>query len=181
MKIWALLSAAFAGWVEIVRGEADWRRHFVITMPGLVTALVLFLVFAFLSVVVASTSVGIPTLSGFIAVMLVQALGIAALVIGLYATRMMVPTEAKLLDALVPGVYLLVLYIILGTILSLFGGAVLLLLWAIMAVLLYRLGRMAAGWSLGVSVGFALLTLVLLVGMPLTLYMLTGPTAAPAA
>lgn len=181
MKSWALLGEAFSGWVKIVRGQADWREHFSLSGAGAATAFVIFVVFAFVSVILASLSVGMPTLSGFIAVMLVQGLGIVALALGLYFTRLMVPTTTPFLDSFVPGIYALVLYLILGTILSLIGGPALVVLWAVLAALLFRLGRVTALWSIGVAIGFALLTLVLLVGMPLTLYMLTGPTVGPAA
>jgi len=180
MKIWALCREAMRGWIRIVRGDDTWRDHFRLTAAGLATALVLFAVLAFLAIALASFSVGVPVLSGFIAAMLVQALSILALVVSALMTRRAVPVAAPLLDLLVPGTYAMVFYLVLGMALSLVGGPVLMLLWLALALLLFRLGRAAAGWSIGVSAGFATLTLVLLVGMPLILYMLTGPVAVPA-
>ncbi|UXN73916.1 hypothetical protein N8D56_00545 [Devosia sp. A8/3-2] len=50
MKLWAALANAFAGWVKIARGDADWRIHFAFTAPGLVTAILIYFFFAFLAV-----------------------------------------------------------------------------------------------------------------------------------
>jgi len=179
MKSWTALGEAFTGWMKIVRGEAEWERHFALTPAGLTTGLVLYALFAFLSIALASFAVGVPTIVGFVAAMLVQGLSVTALLVGVYGTRMVVPTDEPLLVTLVPGVYALVFYLIVGTALSLVGGPALLFLWVLLAFLLYRLGRVAARWSVGVAAAFSALTLALLVGMPMTLYMLTGPVAAP--
>lgn len=180
MKIWVALSNAFFGWLMLARGDAGWRQRFVLTHSGLVTALVLFVFFALISIALAAIGVNLPTVEGFIAGLLVQGLYIVALLVGIVGTRRAVPIAVPVLDLMVPGLYALVFYLILGTALSLLGGFALLVLWALLGFLLYRLGRMAAGWSVGVSVAFAVLTMALLVGMPMTLYMLTGPVAAPA-
>lgn len=180
MKIWAALSDAFRGWLNIVRGEGGWQQHFSLTFAGLATALVIFVFFALLSIAVAAIGINTPTLAGFAAGLVVQCLSILALFIGATATRRAVPTAQPLLALMVPGLYALIAYLILGTILSVFGGFALLVLWLGLGYLFYRLARMAALWSIGVSVAFAVLTMALLVGMPMTLYMLTGPVAAPA-
>lgn len=180
MKIWAALSDAFSGWLMLARGDAGWQARFALTPAGLATALVLFVFFALLSIALASIGVNLPTMEGFFAGLLVQGLSLVALLVGVFGTRRAVPVETPVLDSMVPGVYALVFYLVLGTLLSLLGGLALLVLWALLGFLLYRLGRMAAGWSIGVSIAFAVLTMALLVGMPMTLYMLTGPVAVPA-
>ena len=179
MKIWAALTEALAGWIAIIRGEADWIRHFTISAAGLVTALVLFLFFALLSVALASANVGMPSFFGLIIAILVQSLSIVALLGGIFFTRKMVPVETGVMTLLVPGIYALIAYLVVGTILSLIAGPVLILLWAGLAFLLFCLGWRAGGWNIGVAAAFAVLTMVLLVGMPVTLYMVLGPVAAP--
>lgn len=176
MKVWTILREAYAGWVKIVRGDISWPGHFRLTPSGLVTALAIFAITAFLSIAFAAAGIGVPALPGFIAAMLVQALACLALVLGVIITRQAVPSQAPLISILVPGIYALVAYLVLGTLLSLIGGPLLIVLWLALAYLLYRLARVAAGWTFGVSLAFATLTLALLVGMPLTLYTLTGPT-----
>ncbi|WEJ32651.1 hypothetical protein [Devosia sp. SD17-2] len=180
MKIWGALSAAFTGWMKILRGDASWQQHFAITPAGLATALVIFVFFALVSIAIAAIGINAPTLPGLAAGLVVQCLSILALLIGALVTRRAVPVEQPLLALLVPGLYGLVCYLVLGTVFSMFGGAVLLVLWLGLGYLFYRLARMAAQWSLEVSIAFAVLTMALLVGMPMTLYMLTGPVAAPA-
>jgi hypothetical protein len=179
MKMFFALRNALAGWVAIVRGDGDWSRHFALNPAGLVTALVLFLFFALLSIALASANVGMPSLIGLLIAVLVQSLSILALLGGILATRRMVPSGGRVLDILVPGVYALIGYLVLGTFLSLIAGPVLILLWAGLAFLFFRLGQRAGGWTIGVAAAFAALTMVLLVGMPVTLYMALGPVAAP--
>ena len=71
----------------ILRNEAGWEQRFRLTGPGLATALVLFYLFAFLAVVLASLDVGVPTLMGLVGIMLYQSLWLAALLIGIFGTR----------------------------------------------------------------------------------------------
>ena len=54
------------------------------------------------------------------------------------------------------------------------GGPVVMLAWLAAGYLLFRLARMALDWTVGVAVGFAVLTVVLLVAVRLALYMLTN-------
>ena len=179
MKIFAALKEALAGWIALIRGDADWIRHFAISAAGLTTALVLFLFFALLSIALATADVGIPNFFGLLIALLVQSLSILALLIGVLVTRRMVPGEARVMDLMVPGIYALIAYLVIGTMLSLIAGPVLILLWIGLAFLLFELGWRAGGWNIGVAAAFAVLTMVLLVGMPVTLYMVLGPVAAP--
>ncbi|ODT80771.1 MAG: hypothetical protein ABS76_14990 [Pelagibacterium sp. SCN 64-44] len=180
MTIWLVLQRAFAGWRMILRGESGWQENFRLSTPGLATALALFYVFAFLTVVLASFQVGVPTLQGFFDIMLVQSFWLVALLAGLYGTRFALRSTGSPLPVLVPGIYAMIAYLVLGSLLSLLFNILLPLLWLGLAFLLYRLGRMAGGWTMGVSAAFALLTVVLLVGLPMTLYML-ATTFAPIA
>ncbi len=172
MKIWQILQQAFAGWLMILRGEPGWENQFRLTMPGLLTALVLFYVFAFLAIVLASFQVGVPTLGGFLDVMVVQSLWLVALLIGIFVTRNFLKSTGSALPLLIPGIYALIAYLVLGALVSIIVGILLPLLWIGLAYMFYRLGRVAGVWTIGVSAAFALLTLVLLVGLPMTLYML---------
>ncbi len=180
MKIWQYLQQAFAGWLMILRGEAGWQSQFRLTAPGLVAALALFYIFAFLAIVLASMQVGVPTLGGFLDIMVVQSLWLVALLIGVFVTRNFLKSTGSSLLLLVPGIYALIAYLALGSLVSLITDLLLPLLWIGLAWMLYRLGRVAGAWTIGVSTAFALLTLVLLVGLPMTLYML-ATTFAPIA
>jgi hypothetical protein len=178
MKLVATLRDAINGWVAILRGQPDWASHFRFSAAGLATAVVLFYLFAFLAIVIGSMAFGVPTPAGLIAAMLGQSLFLVALVVAIFATRSVLRDRAPVLPLLVPGVYALVAYLALGTLMTLVFAPLLPLLWLVMAWLLYRLGRVAARWTLGVASAFGILSVVLLVGIPATLYMLFSPLAA---
>lgn len=178
MKSFSLLRDAALGWRAILAKDPSWRHYFRLSPAGLGAALALYFGVVFVFLMVASLGVGVPTIAGFIAIMVAQALPVMALVLAAWITRRIVPTDAPLLDLAVPGVYALTVYLILCWALSVLGGPVLVLLWAGVVVLFYRLARLAAGWSRGIAVAFAVLTVLLLVALSLALYMLSGPTAA---
>jgi hypothetical protein len=175
MKLFSVIKQVLAGWLMILRGETGWQDRFRLSAPGLATALALFYVFAFLAVVLASMQVGVPTVQGFVDIMLIQSLWLVALVIGIFGTRAAVKSAAPILPILIPGIYALIAYLVLGSLLSMLFGMLLPLLWIGLLILFFRLGRVAGGWSNGVSAAFAVLTVVLLVGLPMTLYMLIAP------
>ncbi|ODT73247.1 MAG: hypothetical protein ABS75_00785 [Pelagibacterium sp. SCN 63-23] len=176
MRIFAALRRAFEGWILIAKGEPGWQERFRFSPAGLATALVLFYLFAFLAVVIASLEAGVPTLQGLFDIMLIQSLWLLALAAGIFGTRAALRDHRPPLVLVVPGIYVLVFYLVAGTLVSLTIGLLLPLLWLALVFLLYRLGRAATQWTPGVSAAFALLTVVLLVGLPMTLYMLTAPT-----
>lgn len=175
MTLWSAIGQAIKGWYAILRRQAGWEHHFNPTLPGLVTALVFFYLFAFLAVVSASLQVGVPTLGGLLDIMLVQSLWLIALTLALLGTRFAVADKAPLLPVLVPGIYALTGYLILGALISLIFGLLLPLLWLALVYALFQLGRAAGHWTIGVSAAFAVLAVVLLVGLPMTLYMLSAP------
>lgn len=178
MKIFNALRQAVYGWIMILRNEAGWQERFRLTWPGLATGLILFYLFAFLAVVVGALDFGVPTPAELLGVMAYQSIWIVALLAGLFGTRFAVRDKGPVLPVLVPGLYALVFYLILGALLSLAVGFLLPLLWIGLLYMLFRLGRAGGGWTIGVSAAFAVLSVALLVGTPLALYMLTAPLPA---
>ena len=178
MNLLAALRQSVQGWIMILRGEPGWQDRFRLGLPGLVTALVLFYLFAFLAVVLASFEVGVPTLQNFFDIMVIQSLWLLALLAGLFGTRFAVRDSGPILPVLVPAIHALVFYLVLGALVSLAIGLLLPLLWLGLVYMLFRLGRLAGGWTMGVSAAFAVLTVLLLVGTPITLYMLTASVPA---
>ncbi|MNL42149.1 hypothetical protein D3C87_1645880 [compost metagenome] len=110
--------------------------------------------------------------------MALQSLFLVALVIGLFATRFAIRDQKPVLPVLVPGIYALIYYLILGALLNLTVGMLLPLLWLGLLYMFYRLGRAASGWTIGVSAAFAVLTVLLLVGTPIALYIMPAPIPA---
>lgn len=178
MTIFSALRQSIYGWMMILRGEAGWAEHFRLTLPGAATALVLFYLFAFLAVVLGSLNYGVPTPGGLVATLALQSLFLLALVIGTFGTRYAVRDRGPVLPVLVPGLYALVFYVVLGALLSLTIAFLLPLLWLGLVYMLFRLGRMAGGWTIGVSAAFALLTVLLLAGTPIALYIMPAPVPA---
>lgn len=175
MKLWAAIGQAWAGWMMILRGEPGWREAFSLTLPGLVTSLVIFLFAAFLAVALASTYQGMPGISGVIDALLAQALWIVAVLISVVLNARILKSDIRLMDMMIPAIYLLVGYLLVGSLLNLLMPMAVLVLTASLTYPFYRLGQVAAGWPAANAAVFAVLTLVLLVGIPLALYMLSNP------
>jgi len=174
MKLWSTLNRAIVGWQMIVRGLPGWRSQFTISAAGLATALIIFAFMAFLEIALASMSVGMPGGFGVLASLVVLALPVIALVTTLLSTRNFLKTDVPVLPALVPGVYAMTAFLAFEGLLAMVGGPVVMLAWLAAGYLLFRLARMALDWTVGVAVGFAVLTVVLLVAVRLALYMLTN-------
>ena len=179
MKGWAAVTEAMAGWTMILRREDGWRERFALSLPGLLTALVIFAMVTFLAVVFASMSVGMPSPTGVVAAMFVLALPVTALVLSFLVTRSLLKSPAPTLDVMVPGIYAATVFLVVEGLLALIGGPVVMLSWLALAYLLYRLARAATGWSVGISAAFAVLTVVLLVAMRIALYMLSSTASPP--
>jgi hypothetical protein len=178
MNIWTALRDATTGWVMLLRGEEGWRDRFTFTTAGLVTALIIFVLTNFLAVATASASIGMPSAIGVIAAMFVLALPLTSLVVVLIGTRLALGSTTPALDVMVPATYALTAFLLAeGLLAMLVGGPVVMLAWLGLAYMLYRLVRAAAGWTVMISAGFAVLTLVLLVAMRLALYMLSSTAA----
>jgi hypothetical protein len=179
MKLWVALRDASRGWAEIVLGRQGWRERFSFSAAGLATALIIYFFFAFLSIAFGAIGTGMPGAAGVVTNLLVQGLYVVALVIAVYASRKVLDAEAPAIEFITPGIYALVFYLIAGTIVAAVGIELIALVLIGLGFLLYRLGRMAGGWPMGVSAAFGIFTVVLLVGLPLTLYMLSNPAGSP--
>lgn len=177
MKIWTALRNATIGWAMLLRDQDGWRSHFAFTPAGLVTALIIFIFTTFLAVVITSISIGLPSLIGVIAAMVVLALPLTSLVVVLLGTRMTLKSDEPVLDVMVPASYALTAFLVAEGLLAMLGGPVVMLAWLGFAYLLYRLARATTTWNVAISAGFAVLTVVLLVAMRLALYMLSTTAA----
>jgi hypothetical protein len=174
MKLTAILSQALAGWLLILRGKPDWQQRFTLTWPGLVTALLIFALAAFVAIIFASMSIGLPSLAGVLAAMVVLALPVLAFWLSLSGTRAMLKSSAPTLPLLVPGVYALTVFLLFEGVLALLGGPIVMLAWIALAFVLFCLARAATDWNVGVAFCFAVFTVVLLVALRLALYMLSS-------
>ena len=173
---------AISGWMAILRGDSDWRSHFTLSRGGLYLALAVYLgaMLILLAVRTGGAILSDPLLMGTSLVL--NALPVAALGISVLLTGLVLRWPAPAAELMVPGTYALAMIMVLNVLLLLFPAYLANTGTAILGVLIFRLGRTA--WLLpSVSaLAFAVLTVVLLVGLPVALYMLTVPfgTAPPA-
>jgi hypothetical protein len=163
----------------ILRGDPAWRDRFRFTAAGLATALAIFIFVAFLAVAFASMSIGMPSLPGVAAAIIVMALPLLALLATLITTRNLLRSDQPLLPILVPATYAVTAFLLIEGTLALIGGPVVMLAWLALGYLLAMLVRRATGWNYGVAVSFAVLTVLLLVATRIGLYMLSAPPGSP--
>lgn len=174
MKLWGVITRAFAGWVLILRGQPSWRDYFTLSAAGLATALLVFALAAFIAVIFASMSIGLPSLPGMLAAMFVLALPVLAFVLTLAGTRMMLRSQEPMLALLVPGTYALTAFLLVEGALAMIGGPIVMLSWLALAFMLFCLARASTGWNVGVAFCFAVFSVVLLVALRLALYILSS-------
>jgi len=180
MKIWSVLRNAATGWVMLLRRQEEWRSRFTRSAPGLATALAVFIFVAFLAVVIVAIGTDIPGLFAILASIFALSLPLVSMVLVLAGTRMALGVAGPAYDVLVPGTYALMVFVIVeGVLASLIGGPIVMVSWLVLAYLLYRLARAATGWHAGLSAGFAVLTVLLLVAMRQALYMLSSIAGSP--
>lgn len=174
MKLWTALRDAFVGWLMILRGDPAWRGQFKLTLPGLATALAIFIFAVFLAVALTSMGIGLPGMLSVLAAMFALALPLVALALVFQGTRMALNSTDPALDVIVPATYALIAFLVLEGLLAVLGGPVVMLAWVALAYILYRLARAATAWNVAISAGFAVLTVVLLVALRLALYMVSS-------
>ena len=174
MKLWSAITRAFAGWVLILRGQPGWRDYFTLSAPGFVTALLVFVLAAFIAVIFASLSIGLPSLPGVLAAMFVLALPVITFVLTLLGTRMMLKSQEPMLELLVPGTYALTAFLLVEGALAMIGGPIVMLAWLGIAFMLFCLARAATSWNVGVAFCFAVFSVVLLVALRLALYIVSS-------
>ena len=180
MKIWTALRNAAKGWVLLLRGDAGWREQFTRSAAGLATALAIFIFVVFLAVIIVAIGTDIPGLFAILAGMFALSLPLVSMALVLAGTRMALGVAGPTYDVLVPGTYALMGFIVVeGLLASLFGGPIVVVSWLALGYLLYRLARAATGWHTGISIGFAVLTVLLLVAMRQALYMLSSIAGSP--
>lgn len=180
MKIWAALRNATIGWFMLLAGRENWRDRFTRSAAGLATALVIFVFVTFLTVIVVAIGADIPGFFAIVASMFALSLPLVAVALVLAGMRMASGLDGPVYDVMVPGTYAIMVFIIVeGLLASLIGGPVVLLSWLVLAYLLYRLARAATGWHNGLCIGFAVLSVLLLVAMRQALYMLSSMPASP--
>ncbi|MEO5806206.1 hypothetical protein [Devosia sp.] len=178
MKIFGLLRGAVLGWIDIVAGRAGWRDRFSFTGAGLIMALVVFALVALIVTLFETTG---ESISGFGigAALVVEMMAVLAIVVASFAVKIVTRSAGPVRELIVPGIYALVPYVLVRAIMVAFAAPLVTLVLLGLAFLMFRLGRMAGPWRWPAALAFAVLMIVLLVGMPLTLYIVGNPANSP--
>jgi len=169
---------AAIGWIDLIgpRGTAAGRFNAswagLLTMLGWYCALVLLTRF----IQSATLSGGTPTLVDLLFALLLNGLPMLVILAATAFTVRALAANIPVLAMVVPAGYALVLLLAIGLPLSLFAGSSFApALQGILGYMLFRLARQSGPLGLGVSIGYAVLTVVLLVAIPIGLYMLVVP------
>ena len=171
------LRDAAIGWVDLAGNRPSGDR-FNASRAGLVTMLGWYVALVLVTLVIqsAARSGALPHYGDiFVSVVLNALPMLAVLLITRLTVRFLQPAVGAL-ALMVPAGYALVFILAIGLPLSLFGsGMFFAALHGILGYMLYRLGRNVGKFGIGVSIGFAVLNVLLLVAIPIGLYMLFVP------
>lgn len=179
MNPFADLKNAALGWIDLIGSRPVATGRFNATRAGLLTMLG----FYFLLVIVtrsvqAVTIVGaVPGVTDIAVALVFNALPILVVLAAIFITARFLKPAASDLELMVPAGYALVFLLAIGLPLSLFvGSSFAPALQGVLGYMLYRLARDIGKFSISVSIGFAILSVVLLVAVPIGLYMLLDPS-----
>jgi hypothetical protein len=167
--------AAMRGWLLLARHRPGWRELFVPTEAGLMMALVGYFFVVVIGILFRSLFSDVPGPAEFAASIGVNALPLVGLVLSLFATRVALRFEAPVLGLLVPAVHLLTALLLAGFVLTVIGGGLATLLLVPLGYLFYRGAREILGLNFALALAYAALTIVVLVALPTSLYMLMAP------
>jgi hypothetical protein len=179
MNLVGAVQSAISGWFDIFARRQEWQRHFDLSLVGLINALIVYGFVALACIFAGRAASGLPSPITLIVRLLILFLPLISLTAAVYLTRAILRFTAPPIALIVPAVYALAAYLIVGTVLNMVGPGFAPLLLVLVGVMLYCEARIAANLSLTNGVAFALLTLVLLVALPASLYMLAAPGAGP--
>jgi hypothetical protein len=166
---------AAMGWYALALDKPDWQGKFVTTRNGLLVALAGYFTIVVLAILIQGITTGIPAVIEIVTGVLINALPLIGVVVALVVTRLITKVTVPLLDMLVPAVHAVTLLLIAGFALSFFGGALGIVLFGLLGYLLYRGGREILGLGVVLALSYAGLSIVLLVALPASLYMLLAP------
>ena len=169
---------AAIGWVDLIGARETGAARFNASRQGLVTAIVAYLLLVLFTSIVQSVSVfgTFPSYDKLFVDLVLNALPLLVIFAVVAITVRFMRPAAGYYAMLVPAGWALVFLLAIGLPLSLFFGSTFSsALQGILGYMLYRLARDIGKFSIGVSIGFAVLSIVLLVAIPVGLYMLLVP------
>ncbi len=178
MNPFAEIRNAAIGWLDLLGARPDAASRFNATRGGLVVMLVVYLALVLITRSIQAVALfgSIPGIEDLLVTVVINALPMLAIFIVVLATVQFLRPPVTLLGLMVPAGYALSLILAVGLPLSLFGGNMFsAAMQGVLGYMLYRLARDIGKFPIGISIAFAILTVVLLVAIPIGLYMLIQP------
>jgi hypothetical protein len=169
---------AAVGWIDLVGKRPGAAERFNGTRAGLMTMLGFYVVLV-LAAHLIRAAVMFGAFPGYVSLifeLVRNALPMLAVFGVIFLTVRFLGAAVGMLALMVPAGYALSFIVALGLPLSLLGGGMYFYaLQGVLGYMLYRLGRDVGKFGIGVSIGFAVLNVLVLVAIPIGLYMLLVP------
>lgn len=174
MSAFEEIAQAVFGWRDLLQRQKGWHTRFRLDAGGLRSALTLFAAASVLNVLLQMLLARQFTVLQVLVNLALNVAPVAGLIVAVWGTLFALQRLEALFAVMVPAVWALAFAMIAGLLLTLLPLPSGVLLVVGLGYLYYRLGRMACGFSFGVGLSFAFVSVLLLVAVPLTLYMLVA-------
>jgi hypothetical protein len=166
---------AAAGWYKLVMRQPGWRERFVLTPQGLLVALAGYFGIVVLAILIQGALSGTADLGRLALSIVANSLPLAGVVLAIVVTVLFLRIKVPMIEMVVPAVHALTLLLLAGFVLAIVGGILAPVLLALLGYMFYRGGREILGLSIAFALAYAALSIVLLVALPMSLYMLGAP------
>ena len=166
---------AAAGWYKLVMRQPGWRERFVLTRHGLFVALGGYFGVVVLALLIQGALARTASFSALGLSLLANTMPLAGIILALLVTVTFLRLKVPVIDMMVPAVHALTFLLLGGFVLAIVGGILAPVLLALLAYMIYRGGREILGLSVAFSLAYMALSILLLVALPMSLYMLVAP------
>lgn len=180
MTIIDTFKGAFAGWSALFSRRPDWREHFDFGAEGVNAAMLTYLGAVLIAFALQFSMYGMPAPVPMLLALIVHLLPAISLILVTMGARKLFGFTTPAIVLIVPGLYLHAVFMLVGVLLQLAGVGLAGALTGLLGFFLYKLARGAADLDIMRAVAYAVLNVIVLVGLPLALYISVAATVAPA-
>jgi hypothetical protein len=166
---------AAAGWYKLVMRQEGWRERFVLTRQGLWVAFAGYFGIVVLAILIQGALSGTADPGRLAASVVANSLPLVGAILAIVITVLILQVKVPMIEMMVPAVHALTLLLLAGFVLTIIGGILAPVLLALLGYMFYRGGREILSLSIVFALGYAALSIVLLVALPMSLYMLWAP------
>lgn len=178
MKRFSAFPDAAVGWLDLIARRPGAAEKFDATTGGVITAIAYYFLVIGILILLDLAVPGRLTFDRLVTALVLNALPVLGVLLVVWLTVRLLRPAGGFAALAVPAVFALVFRVLLGVPLNLvFGSLVEYTLGGVLLYMLYRLAHDIGKMSVGISIAFAALSIVALVGLPHALYMLMLPAA----